>query len=151
MRSANPPDLGWLPRSRTLLQTAGALLAVALVLGFLGFSHKPTVPAPAKTDYTQKVAFAYDAAAKPSLVYPDGRVHDSAPIFTKLVQQVHFTAAYDFAAGPEHSIGGSIALDAVVSDSSPAGKARCRWHPNSRSPATTPRSVATSTLALSWP
>ena len=118
MRSAYPPELGWLPRSRTLLQTAGALFAVALVLGFLGFSHKPTVPAPAKTDYTQKVTFAYDAATKPSLVYPDGRIHDGDPIFTKLIQRVHLTAAYDFAAGPEHSVGGTIALDAVVSDSS---------------------------------
>ena len=111
MASANQPDLGWLPRSRTLLQTAGALFAVALVLGFLGFSHKPTVLAPAKADYTQKVTFAYSAAGKPSIVYPDGRVHDGDPIFTKLIQQVHFTAAYDFTAGPEHSVGGTIALD----------------------------------------
>jgi len=118
MGPANPPDLGWLPRSRTLLQAAGALLAVALVLGFLGFSHKPTVPAPAKTDYTQKVTFAYDAATEPNMVYPDGRVHDGDPIFTKLIQRVHFTAAYDFTSGPEHSVGGTIALDAVVSDSS---------------------------------
>src|SRR5664280_1030241 len=118
MRSANPPDLGWLPRSRTLLQAAGALLAVALVLGFLGFSHKPTVPAPAKTDYTQKVTFAYDAAVRVDHVRLGGRVHDGDPIFTNLIQRVHFTAAYDFTSGPEHSVGGTIALDAVVSDSS---------------------------------
>src|SRR5674536_41798 len=76
MGPANPPDLGWLPRSRTLLQAAGALLAVALVLGFLGFSHKPTVPAPAKTDYTQKVTFAYDAATEP-VSYTHLRAHET--------------------------------------------------------------------------
>src|SRR5512143_2365878 len=98
MGSVSPPDPGWLPRSRTLLQTAGALLAVALLLGFLGFRQKPTVPAPGKTDYTQKVTFAYAATTKPSLVYPDGQVHDGDPLFTKLIPRVRFTAAYDFSA-----------------------------------------------------
>jgi hypothetical protein len=115
---AQQVDPARLPPSRTLRLVAGGLLAVGLLLGLLGFTRSATVSAPVGTDYKQRVVFRYDAPATPGLVYPTGQVHDGDPLFTQLIRMVRVTAAYSFVASSPPRVAGTIALSAMLRDSS---------------------------------
>jgi hypothetical protein len=68
--------------------------------------------------YTHEGAFSYHAAAEPDPVYPSGVVTTGAPVFTRLVDDLELGFRYRLSTRVSKHVRGTIALDAVVSDTS---------------------------------
>jgi hypothetical protein len=98
---------------------AGAVALAFAGLALLGFTRPLTSPTVQQGLYTQSGRFSYDAVVPGGTgVYGSTTVKTGQPLFTKLVHSVRFHFTYAFDSSAQHAVGGTIALDAVVSSSS---------------------------------
>jgi signal peptidase I len=106
--------LGSVSRSLLAAGLAAAILFGALAL--VSWSHPTTRRVTVDDAYAHAGRFSYDAAVKPSAVYPAGRVETGQAVFRELVERVPVAFSYRFSAAERASLRGSIGLEAVVSD-----------------------------------
>ncbi|MDX6472810.1 MAG: hypothetical protein QOK22_1626 [Gaiellaceae bacterium] len=98
---------------------AGALALAFAGLALLSFTRPLTSPTAQQGIYTQTGHFSYDAVVPGGTgVYGSTTVKTGQPLFTKLVHSVRFHFTYAFDSSTQHAVGGTVALDAVVTGSS---------------------------------
>jgi signal peptidase I len=101
------------------LQFAAAIvLAVCVAAGTFAWAHLPTEYVSAPIRYTNQGDFAYSAPVADGPVYGTKGVHTGDPVYLRVVDRLGVDFGYRFVAGVKHSISGTIALAAEVSDSS---------------------------------
>jgi signal peptidase I len=106
------------PTGSTLALAGGVALLVFGALALVAWSANETAGRTVPALYTHEGAFSYHAAGEPDPVYPSGVVTTGAPVFTRLVDDLELGFRYRLSTGVSHRVRGTIALDAVVSDTS---------------------------------
>ena len=108
-----------LPTGSTLVVAGGVSLLVFGCLALFAWTANETASRTVPSLYTHEGAFSYHAAAEPDPVYPSGVVTTGAPVFTRLVDDLDLAFRYRLSTRvPADRLRGTIALDAVVSDTS---------------------------------
>ena len=109
------PALG--PTLARAFATAGAIAFVLfVVLGVTAWSASETSTRSVAELYAHEGAFSYSATTAPGPVYPTGEVDRGMPVFTRLVDALAVSFAYRLDATQAAAVHGTIALDAVVHD-----------------------------------
>ena len=100
----------------TLLLGVGAAGALAGILAIVSFTRPETRLETVDEAYVQQGSFEYSARVPRSPVYADGLVETGEPIFLRLVPRLRITFDYRLESAFPVDAGGTIALDARVSD-----------------------------------
>lgn len=103
---------------RTATIALGATGAGCLALGLVSFSRPASRAGTTQVTYTQRGTFAYGAEVEAGAVYADGRVDTGDAVFLKLVDGLDLVFDYDFEAGAAHTIEGTLAVRAELSNPS---------------------------------
>jgi len=97
--------------------TAGAIaLVLFLVLGFASWSASASSTRTVGEFYAHQGTFSYSGETQPGPVYPSGQVTRGMPVFTRLVDTLAVSFAYQLRTSEEADVHGTIGLDAVVRD-----------------------------------
>jgi len=104
------------PTGSALAVAGGVALVLFGCLAFVAFTAKETTTRTVGSLYTNEGAFSYRAEATPGPVYPEGTVTTADPVFTRLVDTLDVAFRYRLSTEAPTDVHGTIALDAVVSD-----------------------------------
>ena len=104
------------PTGSALAVAGGVALVLFGCLALVAFSARGTTVRTVQALYAQEGAFSYRAETDPGPVYPTGAATTADPIFTRLVDTLDVAFRYRLAAEAPAEVHGTIALDAVVSD-----------------------------------
>jgi len=102
--------------ARGALVPAGAGLALFSLLAVLAWSTSDVRTVAQPGGYSHTGAFAYSAKARPSTVYPTGRVETGDAAFVKLVRRLSVSFTYRFDSSLRSDVRGGIVMDARISD-----------------------------------
>lgn len=92
------------------------LLVVFATLGVVANGLPATRQIPTDRLYDQTGSFSYTASVPVSPAYPSGRVASAEAVFTRLVHQLDLRYTWRFASAHQHTLHGTAALAADVSD-----------------------------------
>ena len=117
-RIATPPRAPRpIPDELKPLLTGLALAAVVCVgLAVVSFGRPPNELTTVEGVYAHQGRFEYEAPVAKTAAYPDGHVSTGEPIFQRLVPRLRFNFAYRLESELPVSAGGTIALNARISD-----------------------------------
>jgi len=107
-----------LPTGSTLVVAGGVALVAFACLALLAWTANESASRTVPALYTHEGAFSYHAAVDPDPVYPAGVVTTGSPVFTRLVDDLELAFRYRLSPRAADRVRGTIALDAVVSDTS---------------------------------
>jgi signal peptidase I len=127
-RRRRRPQPKWEPRTATpqsrraaVAGSYGSALAVAVVaavalaaVALVAWTSPTHRTAPTTVSYRQSGRFSYAASTVTGAVYTTGRATTGQPIFPRLAGPVHVRFAYALGSGPIDRLGGTAALDAVI-------------------------------------
>lgn len=88
---------GLSPRRQFALAWVTALALFSLLLGLMGFLKEPVASLSEESAYEHTGRFSYSAAARESVVYPEGRLSTGGPLFLKLIDDVTVKFDYELA------------------------------------------------------
>lgn len=103
------------PTGAVVVGAAGAAVlfaGLALVAGSRSETRSVTVP----KAYAHEGTFSWSADTWKSVVYPEGRVENGEPVFTRLVRGLDVAFDYTLAARGTSDIHGGVRIEAVVAD-----------------------------------
>jgi signal peptidase I len=104
------------PTGSALAVAGGVALVLFGCLAFLAFAANGTTVRTVDALYANEGAFSYRAETTAGPVYPTGALTTSDPVFTRLVDTLDVAFRYRLATDAPADVRGTIALDAVVSD-----------------------------------
>ncbi|HEX6723819.1 MAG TPA: signal peptidase I [Gaiella sp.] len=105
-----------IPTGSALAVAGGVALVLFGCLAFVAFAAKGTTTRTVEALYANEGAFSYRAETTPGPVYPTGTVTTADPVFTRLVDTLDVAFHYRLSTDAPADVHGTIALDAVVSD-----------------------------------
>jgi signal peptidase len=113
---ASAPDDG--PRLRKLRAPALAGLVVIAAVGGAGFTKPQTTGIATPGAFRHEGTFSYSAKIRdPNPAFPSGEATTGQPVFFGLSDAVRLTFDYRFVSKYRHDVKGTIALKALISDS----------------------------------
>ena len=104
------------PTGSALAVAGGVALVLFGCLAFVAFTAKGTAVRTVESLYADEGTFSYRAETTPGPVYPTGTVATADPVFTRLVDTLDVALRYRLSTEAPTDVHGTIALDAVVSD-----------------------------------
>jgi signal peptidase I len=105
-----------IPTGSALAVAGGVALVLFGCLAFVAFAAKGTTTRTVESLYANEGAFSYRAETTPGPVYPTGTVTTADPVFTRLVDTLDVAFRYRLSTDAPADVHGTIALDAVVGD-----------------------------------
>ena len=101
---------------RPLLTGLGVAAIACVGLAVASFGRPLTSAATVEGAYAHQGRFEYEANVARTAAYPDGHVSTGEPIFQRLVPRLRITFSYRLESERPVTAGGTIALDARISD-----------------------------------
>ncbi|MDX6503678.1 MAG: hypothetical protein QOE29_803, partial [Gaiellaceae bacterium] len=93
-RGAGGPSGAPLVRPEHVLAGAAAVTGIFALLALIAFTQPNTKLEVVPDSYTEQVVYNYGAKAKPSAVYPTGKIGTGDTVFSKLARSVHVRVEY---------------------------------------------------------
>ncbi|MCU1485967.1 MAG: peptidase signal peptidase [Actinomycetia bacterium] len=113
--ASGPIDRPWL---RKLWAPAAAGLVVIAAVGGAGFTKPLTTGIARAAAFRHEGTFSYSATIRdPNPAFPSGQARTGQPVFFDLSDSVHLAFDYRFVSTYAHDVKGTIALKALISDS----------------------------------
>ena len=101
---------------RALVSAGAIAFGLFLVLGLVSWSASTSSTRAVAELYAHEGTFSYSGETEPGPVYPSGQVTRGMPVFTRLVDTLGVSFAYRLRTSERADVHGTIALDAVVHD-----------------------------------